>query len=254
MEVIAVVVTRNRLELLKEALLRLKAQSVVLKKIVVIDNASDDGTVEFLKSNITLDLDCIFNSTNEGGAGGFYKGIQRAYEIGCDAVWIMDDDTHPTETALEELISDYRYLKSKGAKIGFITSNALFKDNKPCLMNISNPERVWNEHISHGLVRVTHCSFVSMMIPTQVIADLGLPVKEFFIWGDDGEYSTRIAAKYEGYMSGNSTVYHMMKENVGVDIFTTPPDRINRFYYFYRNWMFTSRHRGKNVEKQFVKD
>jgi len=253
MEVIAVVVTRDRLDLLKGSLSCLMSQSVPLKKIVVIDNASSDGTTEFLKENTIDIIDCIFSETNEGGAGGFYRGIKRAYEIGCDAVWIMDDDTYPTQTALEELISDYRYLQSAGAKVGFITSNALFKDGKPCLMNVSNPEFVWNEHIKHGLVRVKHSSFVSMMIPTYVVADLGLPVKEFFIWGDDGEYSTRIAAKYEGYMSGNSTVYHMMKENVGVDIFTIPKDRINRFYYFYRNWMFTSMSRGKEEEKNFVK-
>ncbi len=255
MDVIAVVVTRNRLELLKGTIAHLISQTVELSKIVIVDNASTDGTTDYLKEEVTEPVfDIIYSETNEGGAGGFYRGIKRAYELGCDAVWIMDDDTYPTETALEELIKDYRYLQGAGSKVGFITSNALFKDGKPCLMNVSNPVYLWNEHIKHGLVRVGHCSFVSMFIPTNVIADLGLPVKEFFIWGDDGEYSTRIAEKYEGYMSGNSTVYHMMSENVGVNIFTTPKDRINRFYYFYRNWMFTNSHRGPEARKQFEKD
>lgn len=254
MDVIAVVVTRNRLELLKGTIAHLISQTYKLKKVVIVDNASTDGTTEFLKEMTEPMFDIIFSETNEGGAGGFYRGIKRAYELGSDAVWIMDDDTYPTEKALEELINDYRYLQKNGSKVGFITSNALFRDGKPCLMNISNPVYMWNEHIKRGLVRVGHCSFVSMFIPTYVIADLGLPVKEFFIWGDDGEYSTRIAAKYEGYMSGHSTVYHMMSENVGVNIFTTPQDRINRFYYFYRNWMFTNMNRGPEAKKQFEKD
>lgn len=254
MEVIAVVVTCNRINLLKGVLRNLLSQTFSLKQIVIVDNASTDGTVDYLKALNYDVIDCIFNEINEGGAGGFYRGIKKAYENGCDAVWIMDDDTFPTETALAELIDDYRYLQHSGSKVGFITSNAVWKDGKPCLMNISNPEFIWNEHISHSLVRVKHSSFVAMMVPTSVIADVGLPVKEFFIWGDDGEYSTRIAAKYEGYMSGKSVVYHMMSENVGVNIFNTPENRINRFYYFYRNWMFTNRIRGKGPARQFIKD
>ena len=255
MEIIAVVVTRNRMELLKGAIAHLLSQTIELKRIIIVDNASTDGTTEFLKKEVTEPVfDIVYNTTNEGGAGGFYTGIKKAYETGCDAVWIMDDDTYPTETALEDLVKDYKYLQKSGSKVGFITSNALFKDGKPCLMNVSNPVFLWNEHIKHGLVRVKHCSFVSMFIPTNVIADVGLPIKEFFIWGDDGEYSTRITECYEGYMSGNSTVYHMMNENIGVDIFTTPADRINRFYYFYRNWMFTNVHRGPDARKNFQKD
>lgn len=254
MDVIAVVVTYNRLDLLKGNIQCLLSQSVKLKKIIIVDNASTDGTKDYLKTLHSDVFFVIFSQQNEGGAGGFYRGIKKASEIGCDAVWIMDDDTYPTQSALEKLTDDYRYLLEKDCNVGFVTSNVLFKDDKPCLMNISNTVHVWNEFIDRGLVRVSHSSFVSMLIPYNVIADVGLPIKEFFIWGDDGEYSTRIAAKYQGFISGNSTVHHMMKENVGVNIFNTPKDRINRFYFFYRNWMFTNTIRGRTAKRIFLRD
>lgn len=251
-EVIAVVVTRNRLSLLKECIRHLQnLEQTFLKKIVIVDNCSDDGTVEYLKDLSDYQLDSIFNSNNEGGAGGFYRGIKHAYEIGCDYIWIMDDDTFVTPSSLSELIKSYKMLNSKGRNVGFIASTALYKDGSPCIMNVSNPFYIWNEFAADNLVRVTHSSFVAMLVPTRVVADVGLPIKEFFIWGDDGEYSTRITKKYEGYSCGNSIVYHMMSENVGVNIFATPLDRVNRFYYFYRNWMFTNIIRDPVEAKKF---
>lgn len=248
----AVVVTLNRLNLLKLAINKLEAQTHPLDNIVIVDNASTDGTIDYLKTIESNKIKVIYNKTNEGGAGGFYRGIKAAYELGSDYFWIMDDDTIATPTALEELIKGFVALKNE--PVGFITSNVLYKDGKPCLMNISNCEWIWNEYIKDGLIRVSHCSFVSMMIPRDVVRDIGLPFKEFFIWGDDGEYSTRIAKKYQGYISANSVVYHFMNENKGVDIFNTPTDRIGRFYYFYRNWMFTHKFRGEGEARQYLRE
>ena len=46
--VVAVVVTWNRRELLVESVAALRAQTHALHAIVVVDNASDDGTAEHL--------------------------------------------------------------------------------------------------------------------------------------------------------------------------------------------------------------
>lgn len=234
----AVVVTYNRCDLLKVALEKLTKQTYKLNKIVVVDNASTDGTRDYLE---TLD-DNIFNilylEKNLGGAGGFHYGIKKAYELGCDYLWIMDDDTICKEDALEKLMEAKDILKEKW---GFLTSNVLFKDDKPCLMNIPTPTYMWNEYVEEGLINISHTSFVAMFIPADVVYEVGLPIKEYFIWGDDGDYSRRIAAKYPGYLYSYSTVYHYMNENVGVDIFNTPKQRIGRFFYFYRNTMASFR-------------
>lgn len=244
MKVNVVLVTFNRLDLLKLSLSKLLEQTYKVNRIIVVNNASTDGTTDYLEGLSNNDLFDIVNlDKNLGGAGGFYFGIKRAYEIGCDYLWIMDDDTIVTNDALDRLIGSLSILKDK--KIGFLTSNVLYKDDTPCMMNIPGTVYRWNEFIDKGIVEVAYTSFVAMLIPSSVIKEVGLPIKEYFIWGDDGEYSTRILrAGYSGYIIGNSTVYHYMKENIGVDIFNAPKERIGRFFYFYRNTTITYRMRG----------
>lgn len=241
----AVVVTYNRLDLLKLCIEKLKEQNYTLNKIIIVNNASTDGTTEYLNKISSSEIFEIINlKENLGGAGGFYYGIKRAYEIECDYIWIMDDDTIATPTSLMKLMDALLVLKGK--KVGFLTSNVLYKDNLPCMMNIPNTVYRWNEFIKEGIVEISHTSFVAMLIPSKVVKKVGLPIKEYFIWGDDGEYSTRILLRkgYTGYLVGDSTVYHYMKENVGVDIINSPQERIGRFYYFYRNTTTTYRMRG----------
>ncbi|MBR3306126.1 MAG: glycosyltransferase family 2 protein [Lachnospiraceae bacterium] len=244
MRVNAVVVTYNRLDLLKRSIGALLEQTFCLNRIIIVNNASTDGTRDYLK-NISKDNRIIVLNLkkNLGGAGGFYHGIKRAYEEDCDYVWIMDDDTIAKDDALEKLIDAADVLKEK--QVGFLASNVLWKDDSPCVMNVSRTVSVWNEYIKQGIIEVSHTSFVAMLIPAKVVKDVGLPIKEYYIWGDDGEYSTRILRSgYHGYSVGGSTVHHHMKENIGVDIMTTPKDRIDRFFYFYRNNTVTDKMRG----------
>ena len=48
----AVVVTYNRLELLKLCIEKLLKQTYKLNKIIIVDNHSDDGTVDFLENRV----------------------------------------------------------------------------------------------------------------------------------------------------------------------------------------------------------
>ena len=248
----AVVVTYNRLNLLKECIAALLNQDYRLKKIFIINNASTDGTKDYLDSLKDDRLAIIHKDKNEGGAGGFYYGMKAAYEDSCDFVWIMDDDTVPTPGALMELINSYKLLG--GNEIGFLASNVKFKDGSPCFMNICNTNFNWGEFAEHGIIRVNHCSFVSALIPTSVIKEFGYPIKEYFVWGDDGEYSTRLLLKYKGYVCTKSIVYHLMNENVGVDIINVDKSRIGRFYYFYRNWVCTHLMRNQRDADNFIND
>lgn len=248
----AVIVTCNRCELLKKSIESLLLQTYPLHKIIIVNNASTDGTKVYLDSISDERFIIMHREVNEGGAGGFYYGVKEAYDIGCDFIWIMDDDTIAGEDSLRQLMECYEKISDR--PVGFIASNVMYKDGKPCFMNICNPDYVWNEFADEGIIRITHCSFVAMLIPSWVVKEVGYPIKEYFIWGDDGEYSTRILRKYEGYLCGKSKVYHYMNENVGVDIWNVEDGRIDRFFYFYRNWMCTHKIRNKEDAKRFKKE
>ena len=99
----AVVVTYNRKELLRECIEALLVQSMNQLDILLIDNASTDGTYEYVE-DLVMENDTIYymnTGSNLGGAGGFHYGLKEAYNRGYDYMWIMDDDTIATPDALK---------------------------------------------------------------------------------------------------------------------------------------------------------
>ena len=97
MKIIAVVVTYNRLELLKRSMDCLR-QNKPLSAIIVVNNGSTDGTREWLDKQDDL---TVIHQSNVGGSGGFYTGIEAAYAQNADWIWCMDDDVFPRADCLE---------------------------------------------------------------------------------------------------------------------------------------------------------
>lgn len=87
-------------------------------------------------------------------------------------------------------------------------------------------------------------TFVSLLIPTEVIVKVGLPIKEFFIWSDDIEYTTRITRRNHipAYIVPNSVIVHETKNNAGSDIVLDGAERIDRYRYSIRNGNYAYRH------------
>ena len=240
MKLAVLVVTYNRLELLKECLDAVIHQTVSDFDILIVDNASGDGTFQWIESlcNQNNNIECIHAETNMGGAGGFSLGIKFLTQKGYDTIWLMDDDTMPREDALEQLLE----VAKNNDTYGFLVSRALWKDGTECIMN--RPLFARDKKESEHVCKVQKATFVSMLLPTRVVKDVGLPYKEFFIWGDDQEYTARITEKYEAYQVKTSEVIHKSKSNVGSDVAKDEVERIPLYFYSYRNEMFISRQRG----------
>lgn len=240
-DTLAIVVTYNRLPLLKEnlcALFKINTQADIL----VINNHSDDGTNDYLqKSN----FDFITLEKNIGGAGGFYIGIKEAVTRGYKYAWIMDDDTIPYPDSLACLLEAANFLQNS---FGFLCSYVEWIDGNACIMNkpelISPENNLEDEYVKKGIIRCKRASFVSMLIKTDTVKKAGLPIKEFFIWGDDVEYSNRIAQSDRCYFVSNSCVLHKMKSNNPTNIISDNPERLSRYKYLYRNQTYMARKKG----------
>ena len=96
MKILSVIVTHNRCALLSRCLDHLLLQTRMPNEILVINNASEDGTVDMLQRRGIV---CV-TQDNQGSAGGWQRGIQYAMENCFDAVWLMDDDGFPEARAL----------------------------------------------------------------------------------------------------------------------------------------------------------
>lgn len=240
---IAVVVTYNRIKLLLENINCLLAQSVKDLDILVIDNNSTDGTGEALQSYID-NKQILYHNTgkNLGGAGGFQLGIKLAAEAGYKYIWVMDDDCMPETDALAQLlIADEKLC----GNYGFLASKVLWKDGSICAMNVQRRTLTKNvKDFSEELISVKMSSFVSFFVKSETVCELGLPIKEFFIWTDDWEYTRRISKKYPCYLVTGSVVVHKSNANIGANISNDSLDRLDRYRYLYRNDVYLYRREG----------
>ena len=240
----AVVVTYNRKELLRENIEALLNQSFGQFDIMIIDNASTDGTYEYISDLARNQGKVKYYNTGEnlGGAGGFSFGIKKACEKGYEKVWIMDDDTIPETTALEELAKADRLLNGD---YGFLASTVLWTDNSWNKMNLlrTDPWHAFenNDLVESGIVPINRASFVSLLINVDAVFELGLPIKEFFIWSDDQEYTDRLSKKYPCYYVSHSKVIHKTATNEGSNIALDTPDRIDRYKLAFRNEYYIAR-------------
>jgi rhamnopyranosyl-N-acetylglucosaminyl-diphospho-decaprenol beta-1,3/1,4-galactofuranosyltransferase len=211
-KIAAVVVTHNRLALLKECVAALRGQACKLDEIIVVNNASDDGTREWLASQSGL---TVIDQENLGSAGGQYSGLKAAYRKGHDWVWCMDDDSLPAPDALEVLTKCPFFEKDS---TGFLGSLVLWKDGSVHAMNppaIVSTEKWLNRILGEKCVEVRANSFVGVLFSRAAIAKVGFPIKEFFIWYDDTEYTRRISAHFPCYAVLDSKVVHQTKTNTG---------------------------------------
>lgn len=245
----AVVVTYNRKNLLLECIEAILNQSYKINRLILIDNNSTDGTEEFLKEkNILSNKNVLYVKLNKniGGAGGFYEGIKKAIEIGSDFVWIMDDDTIPVKDSLEKLINAIKIVNNEFSFFASTVYGANGEFMNVPNINTDNSENGypnWYEFLENGIVKIKEATFVSLLINSNAIKKVGLPVKDYFIWGDDTEYTLRLN-KYYGpaYFIGNSKVIHKRNISKNLSIYEeVNPNRINFYYYMIRNNLINER-------------
>lgn len=243
-KIAAVVVTYNRKALLRDCVRHLLAQKGMSCDILLVDNASTDGTGAWAQEIGKTEPRLRYRNTgaNLGGAGGFCFGVRWAVEAGYAYVWLMDDDTLPQPEALARLWA--AHVQLKGA-YGWLSSRCLWTDGTLCPMNV---QRVTPYRDLTGtdrtLAPVQMASFASLFLRAEVVERYGLPLRQFFIWTDDWEYTRRISRQLPCYAVQDSCVVHAMKSRTVANIATDVPERLGRYRYFYRNDVYLYRREG----------
>jgi GT2 family glycosyltransferase len=208
-----------------------------------VNNASTDGTKEYLTSLNQEKIVIINEEKNSGASGGFNIGIKQSMQYDADWTWVMDDDTIPFNDALEKLMLKSNIID----KVGFLSSRVVFSDGEIHKMNIISPvpyihNIAYNQYIEEGVLLTNFGSFVSILIKQTVIKQVGYPISDFYIWCTDVEYTKRIAeAGFWGIFAFNSNVWHKTKNNYEASIKDASLDFAWRYYYNARNQTYIIR-------------
>ncbi len=169
-------------------------------KIIVVDNAKSLLQSDFA-DNVTL-----IGNINNGGSGGFKKGMETAAEIGGFTHFIlMDDDIEIEFTAIQKMLNFLRFLRPEYKDLS-IAGSMLYLD-KPTIqfeagghfgkdgsqqsfghfLDLSKPENlVLNERENN----INYGGWWLMCMPFKLIEDGIFPLP-FFLKYDDVEYALR---------------------------------------------------------------
>jgi rhamnopyranosyl-N-acetylglucosaminyl-diphospho-decaprenol beta-1,3/1,4-galactofuranosyltransferase len=236
--VVAVIVTYNRRELLLESLAAVQVQHRQPDSVIVVDNASTDGTAAAVRGRFPAVRLALLDG-NYGGAGGFAYGMAQALRDGADVIWAMDDDTIPEPDALAALLAARENYPGRPPAI--VASAVLWTDGRPHPMNtprakpmVTAAER--SAAAECGCVPIRSASFVSVLFDASECESRGLPRADFFLWNDDFEFTTRLLRGNIGLLCPASVVVHKTRTFGGTTV-----DPGERFFYEVRNKIWTLR-------------
>jgi rhamnopyranosyl-N-acetylglucosaminyl-diphospho-decaprenol beta-1,3/1,4-galactofuranosyltransferase len=230
-----VVVTYNRRDLLDRCLDHLERQSRPPENILVVDNASTDGTAELLATREGVEV--LRLPENAGGAGGFERGIERASAAGYEWIWVLDDDTFADERCLETLLAGVERAPRRPSVMTSVVrwrDGSLHPMNRPWLRLV--PRGPYAEAVAAGLAPIRAATFVSTMVHRDAVARHGLPPGHYFVWLDDIQYTARILREGDGYIVPESTAVHWTPK-----AYDTVTDTRDRFYLKVRNQLWLLR-------------
>jgi GT2 family glycosyltransferase len=207
--VAAVIVTHNRLEKLRQTLARTLA--LPFSRVVVVDNASTDGTAAYLAALADPRLVILSEPENAGGAGGFARGFAAAAATGAEWLVCYDDDAYPAPDALERFAA-----LNLGKDVGGVAAAVYFPDGRICPMNRPGAPALSLRRIAAHLlkrnvsaagmdyaiyqrrepVEIGFSSFVGLFIRCALVrGGLGLPWEGLFIYRDDSIYTLTLTQR-----------------------------------------------------------
>lgn len=212
--------------------------------VIVVDNASTDGSVEELREQWSgrAEVQILALDDNYGFAGGNNEGIKLALTQGAEYILLLNNDTEIKADAIERMIE---LQKSKGSIV------------VPKILYADQPDTIWcaGGELSRFIRKSSHtgmdcrdrgqfddnrrCTFANgccMLLDRELIQKLGPMDESFFLYYEDNEYSLRAGQENVPiWYCGDAVVYHK------VNGATKGNERPDNAYYITRNWLICNR-------------
>lgn len=233
----AVIVNWNGKRHLDECLGSLARQSYPDLEIIMVDNASSDGSVEFVRENFPQ-VTVIENETNTGFSGGNNIGIARSTG---KYLFLLNNDTVVDEGCISELV---RVIEEKGESCIGVFPKVNFHD-EPMFINsygaVWNWKYYWRDNrmglLDLGQYRepqeVFGSIFPALLVKRDAFLNIGMFDEYFFSYGEDFDICYRANLMgYKFFLSPGARVLHKFRASSG-----EKNDPMWSHYYFLRNYI-----------------
>ncbi len=203
MKFAVVVVTYNRLTLLKQVIDGFFNQTSKPDIFIIVNNCSTDNTKEYLdeltKTTNFKGLKVINSDKNLGGSGGFNLGTREAVKLGADWVWASDDDAIPDIRAVELAKN---YIKTFGNEDISAFCGQVQVEGK---IDVEHRKRIKLtpfmvhqvpvpiEEYKREYFNLDCISYVGIIMNANSLKKVGYIDSSYFIWHDDYEHCLRLA-------------------------------------------------------------
>jgi len=270
----------DRWEFLEKVIKAVVSYHNVLE-IIVIDNASKFKIEEKCKE-ISEKINVIRFERNTGSAIGFNKGIEIACTGNAEFIWLLDDDNMPEEQGVNYLVNNYRKIENETGVNGGLALLSLREDRKEYVMSAEKGNafpffpkensflgvhfkdityKVFKKITSHlkrntaekslkknlSTVKVPVAPYGGLFFQKDLIKEIGLPNKDFYLYADDHEFSYRITRFKKGiFLIPDSKIIDLEKswflaKNQGFLLSLIHSQSSFRIYYSVRNRIYFER-------------
>ncbi|WP_029149315.1 glycosyltransferase family 2 protein [Microbacterium indicum] len=230
-----VVVTYNRSHLLTRLLDSLIRMDPKPGHVVIVDNASTDDTTELVASyEGRTGSEIVYRRLDEntGGSGGFSAGMEVAYELGSEWIWLMDDDVEVLPDGLARMGAwTPRFDHIQGRRYDYDGSEFYWQYRVSTSLGIPIPFAPAGFDDSHYREMNSGC-FEGMFINRSLVERIGLPDPRFFIYWDDTMYGY-LASRYEPCVIVDEFVLQRTREIKQWDMGTRHLNASSDMYRYY---------------------
>lgn len=237
-----IIVTFNGMRFYKRLFDSLRTSTVPMK-VVVIDNASIDGSIEYISSNYP-EVIVFKQEVNLGFGGSNNIGIRYAMSNFADYVFLLNQDTWIEPNTLEILTSSIK----NNPNYGILSPMHLTASRKNiesslamCIASYIKDKTFFEDLYFNRLKDVYACNFINAaawLIPLEVVSRVGGFDPMFVHYGEDNNYVDRVKYhKFEIGICPSATIVHDTENRIESikGVFSTNLDILPRLLDINRN-------------------
>ncbi len=179
----SLVLNYNGCHLLKRFLYTIVETNYPNHKIVLVDNASTDESVSFVKKNFP-NIILLENKTNFGWARGNNVGIKYALDQGADYIVLLNNDIEVYAPWLSCAVK----VAESNPRIGMVGFNVIGELKKEPEADFKKAKVNWTELMVEPAKFIAGCA---LFVRAELFRDIGLVDEVFFAFGEDQDLENR---------------------------------------------------------------